>query len=126
MPLGSPGTFPLPAAGGPRYLYFHQFQQDWSAVTDKHIYEDGGASFVMRNDEGPIRWTIRYDGLSLTEAATLDAHRADAGGEVFGFQLVNPRTSVTYTGVHYDEEYAEDHEKTWINSREIHLIKRPV
>lgn len=125
MPLGSPGVFPLPAAGGPPYLYFHQFQPAWSEIVDKHIYDDSSASVVMRNDSGPIRWTIRYDGLTAAQAATLDAHLNDAGGEAFGFSLTNPRTLTVYTNVHYDGEYGEDHTKTWSNSREIHLIQYP-
>ena len=126
MPVGSPGAFPLPAAGGPPYLKFHQYQAAYEEVTDKHIYEDGGASFQTFNDDAPIRWIIEYDGLEEAQVADLDEHRADAFGEVYGFSLTNPRTNVTYTDVHYDDSFEEDHAKVWQNRRVIHLIKRPV
>jgi hypothetical protein len=114
---------------GPQWSKFHQFQPAYKEVTDKHIYEDGGASFLTFDDTAPIRWTIIYeDFLLLAEVAVLDAHRAEAFGEVYGFSLYNARDGVTYTGVHYDEEFSEDHSHMYTNSnsREIHLIKRPV
>lgn len=111
---------------GPMWSKFHQNQPEYRDVLDKHIYEDGGSSFVTFNDTAPIRWAIIYEPhLSLLQAAVLDGHRAEAFGEVYGFTLTNPRTGVAYTDVHYDEEFQEDHKKTWSNSREIHLIKRP-
>lgn len=130
MPFGDPGPYPIPALStangiGPVWLKFHQFQPAYAEVTEKHEYEDGGASFQTANDTGPIRWAIEYDGLSAAEVAVLDAHRNDAMGEVYGFDLTNPRTSVTYTDVHFDEGWSEDHQKTWVNSRAVRLIKRP-
>lgn len=127
MSFGSPGVFPMPASGGPQYLYFRQMQPGYEEITDRHDYDDGGASFVLRNDTAPIIFVLKYDGLSVAEAATLYAHRADAFGEAFGFSLTNPRTSQTYTNVHYAPDgWKEDHTKTWINSLEITLIWRPV
>lgn len=111
---------------GPMWLKMHQYQQAYAEVTDKHIYDDGGASFVSRNDTAPIRWVMEYDGADLDEVAVLDGHRAEAFGELYGFTFVNPRTAVSYSGVHYDEDFDEDHTKIGINSRVIHLIKRPV
>lgn len=111
---------------GPMWTKMHQYQLAYKDVIDKHVYEDGGASFTTQNDTAPIRWLIIYDPrLSLVEAAVIDAHRAEAFGEVYGFNFYNPRDGVTYSSVHYDEEFGEDHNKTWLNSREIHLIKRP-
>lgn len=126
MPFGTPGAYPTPSGGGPRIAKLHQYQPAYGEVMEKHIYEDGGASYQTRNDEAPIRFLLEYTGLSLAEAATLDAHRADAFGEVYGFNFTNPRTTVAYTDVHYDESFQEDHRKTWNNTRTIHLIKRPV
>lgn len=130
MSFGSPGAFPMVGVStaygtSPPYLKFHQFQGTYSEVTSTHIYEDGGASFVLYNDTAPIRFEITYAGLTEAQVAVLDAHRADAFGEVYGFSLTNPRTLATYSNVHYDSEFAEDHIKTWNNSRTIHLIKRP-
>lgn len=135
MSLGNPFAYPIPnqvvdTSGGeiaaPQWLKFHQYQQAYDEVSDRHDYEDGGASFTIRNDTAPIRWLIIYDGLLEDEAAIFDAHRADAFGEVYGFSLTNPRTGVTYTDVHYDEGFEEDHVLyQTINRRVIHLIKRP-
>lgn len=128
MPVGSPGAFPMPSAGGPQYAKFHMFEPAYSEVTDKHVYEDGGASFQTFNSSAPIRIVIEYDGYTLTELATLKAHRADAFGEVYGFSIAIPASwgGGTLTDVHYDESFEEDHAKTWEQRRVIHLIKRPV
>jgi hypothetical protein len=134
MSFGNPGAYPIPGAStgygiGPEWLKFHEFQPDYQQVTNRHEYEDGGASFLIINDTAPILWTIEYDGLEVGSGvgvSIIDAHRADAFGEVYGFSLTNPRTSVTYTDVHYLPEFEEDHRKTWINRRVIRLIKRPV
>lgn len=135
MPLGSPGPYPIPglitAHGvGPPWLKMHEFQPDYNAVVSAHLYEDSGASFVAFNDTGPILFAIDYDGLDGVYGAgldyhVLDSHRADALGQVYGFTFTNPRTNITYTDVHYDSQFDEDHRKTWINKRTIHLIKRP-
>lgn len=125
MPFGNPDAYPIPDEGGPQYLKIHQFQPAYEEITDKHVYEDGGVSFVTFNDSAPIRWVIEYDGLSEADVAILDGHRADAFGEVFGFEFTHPRTEQEFTGVHYDEAFEEDHRKTWNNRRVIHLIKRP-
>lgn len=134
MPLGTPGAYPIPGAStsygiGPPWLKLHQYQPDYKQVTSRHDYEDGGASFVTFNSVAPIIWLIEYDGLDGGAAqnfAAIDAHRADAFGEVYGFSFTNPYTNVTYTDVHYMQEFEEDHKKTWINKRTIRLIKRPV
>lgn len=111
---------------GPMWLKMHPFQPDYAEVTDKHVYEDAGASFVSRNDTATLRWLLEYDGLSDLESDVLDAHRAEAFGELFGFTFVNPRTGGSVSDVHYDESFDEDHSKVGINKRVIRLIKRPV
>lgn len=131
MPPGSPGTYPTPGTTtaygiGPQWLKMHQFQGAYDQVTDMHIYEDAGVSFVIFNDNPPIIWTIEYDGLGLSGGVSvIDAHRADAFGHVYPFDFTNPRTSVTYQNVRYMPEFEEDHRKTWINKRIIRLIQRP-
>lgn len=135
MPFGSPGPYPIPAetiitsggveVGGPQYLKFRQFTPSYDEVTDQHTYEDGGASFVLRNDTAPIVFLFEYDGLLEEEAAILDNHRADAFGSAFGFELTNPRTEEVFQDVHY-LEWAEDHLLIeTVNKRIIRLIKRP-
>lgn len=135
MPFGSPGEYPIPSVtvitsggasvGGPPYLKFHQYQPSYEDVTDEHLYEDLGASYVLANDVAPIVFLFEYDGLLEEEAAILDSHRADAFGSAFSFTLTNPRTEQVFTGVRY-LEWEEDHRLIQtINSRIVRLIWRP-
>lgn len=125
MPFGSPDAFPTPAEGGPQFLKFHQYQPSYDDVMDEHIYEDGGASYVLFNDTAPIIFLFEYDGLEEDLVSTVDAHRADAFGKAFGFEFTNPRTDEEFTDVHY-LDWDEDHRKTWNNRRTVRLIWRPV
>lgn len=135
MAFGSPGPYPIPSVtvitsggaevGGPPYLKFHQYQPSYEDVTDEHLYEDLGASYVLANDTAPIIFLFEYDGLLEEEAAILDNHRADAFGSAFPFTLTNPRTEQVFTGVRY-LEWEEDHRLIQtINSRVVRLIWRP-
>lgn len=136
MAFGSPGPYPIPSVtvitsggaevGGPPYLKFRQYQPSYEDVTDEHVYEDGGASYVLANDVAPIIFLFEYDGLLEEEAAILDNHRADAFGPAFPFVLTNPRTGQVFSGVRY-LEWEEDHQLIQtINSRIVRLIWRPV
>jgi hypothetical protein len=129
MPYSDPGPYPIPSGGtgsnGPILMKFRQFSPTWDDVTDEHIYEDGGASYVSFNDTAPIIFLFEYPGhLLQEEAAILDEHYNDAGGKLFGFELTNPRTLEVFQDVHYLER-EDDHEKTWMESRIVRLIKRP-
>jgi hypothetical protein len=110
---------------GPRWNKMHIYQPEYDDVTDEHVYEDGGNSFVLRNDSAPIVFLCEYQpNLSAVNAGILDAHRAEAFGKAFGFDFLDPRTGTTYTNVHY-LEWSEDHARTWRQSRIVKLIKRP-
>ena len=110
---------------GPRWNKFHIFQPEYDQVTDEHEYDDGGASYLTRNDNAPIVFLCEYQpNLSAVNARTLDAHRAEAFGKAYGFDFTDPRTGVTYNDVHY-LEWSEDHGKIWKQSRIVKLIKRP-
>lgn len=136
MPVGSPGPYPIPAetiitsggveVAGPQYTKYHRYQPDYDAVVDTHIYEDGGASFVSRNDTAPIVFLFEYAGNLLAEESDiLDDHRADAFGGLYGFELTDPRTGEVFQDVHY-LEWAEDHRIIQTtNERIVRLIKRP-
>lgn len=135
MPFGSPGPYPIPSetisttggvfVGGPPYMKYHRYQPSYEEVTEAHIYEDGGASYLLLNDEAPIIFLFEYDGLSEDEVAVLDNHRADAFGNAYGFEFTDPRSGQVIQDVHYFE-WDEDHTKTWSNRRIVRLIKRPV
>lgn len=135
MAFGSPGPYPIPAetiitsggveVGGPPYLKYHRFQPSYEDVTDQHIYEDGGDSFVLRNDTAPTVFLFEYDGLLDDDVAILDNHRADAFGSAFGFELTDPHTEEVFQNVHY-LDWSEDHLLIeTVNKRIVRLIKRP-
>lgn len=137
MAFGSPGQYPIPSVtvitsggasvGGPQYTKYHHYQPDYDAVVDTHVYDDGGASYLSRNDTAPIIFLFEYGGHLLSEeAAILDNHRADAHGPFYGFELTDPRTGEVFQDVHY-LEWSEDHRIIQItNERIVRLIKRPV
>lgn len=130
MPYGDPGPYPIPSGGtgnnGPIYMKFRQFSPRFDDVTNEHVYEDGGASHVAFNDSAPIVFLFEYPGNLLEEdAEILDEHYANAGGRLFGFELTNPRTLEVFQNTHYLER-EDDHEKTWLQSRIVRLIWRPV
>ena len=130
MAYGSPGAFPVPPTGA-QYLKFRQLEPDFGAVTDSHTYEDGGKSWVARNDSGPTVFLFEYDGLTVAQAAVFLAHHSDAGHELFGFNFTNPRTAAAFTDVHYmPDGWEEDHDRPpqgnyTIISLRIKLVKYP-
>lgn len=137
MAFGSPGTYPTPATtvitsggaevGGPPYLKYHRYQPSYEDVIDTHVYEDGGASYLGRNDQAPIIFLFLYDGLLTADVAILDNHKADAFGPLFGFTFIDPRNGDMFTNVHYlVDGQDEDHRLIdTINSRTVKLVWRP-
>lgn len=138
MPFGSPGPYPIPSetiilsggaeVGGPQYTKYHRYQPDYDAVVDTHEYDDGGASYVIRNDTAPIIFLFEYAGHLLSEESDiLDDHRAEAFGPAFGFELTDPRTGEVFQDVHYAPDgWEEDHRIIQtLNERIVRLIKRP-
>lgn len=135
MSFGSPGPYPTPSetiitsggasVGGPIYMKFRQFVPSYDDVVDEHIYEDEGASYLIRTDTAPIIFLFEYPGnIDEDDAAILDNHRADAFGKAFGFELTNPRTGEVFQNVHYLDGQ-DDHDKVWMQKRVIRLIWRP-
>ena len=123
-PAGSAGMF------GPPYLKYLKRAKDWGAITLVSTYEDQGRDFNTSADDAPQFWEFEYGGLDDTEAKVLDdfwdAHKLHVG-----FTFVEPRdvpwTDIegdTYTDVHF-ESYEKDHDKVWIQSRRVVLVKYP-
>jgi hypothetical protein len=135
--FGNPGPYPTPSitvitsggaeVGGPPYLKYHRFQPSYEDVIDTHVYEDGGASYVSRNDQAPIVFLFFYDGLTTEQVVILDDHRSDAHGPFYGFELTDPRNGDVFTNVHYlPDGWDEDHRLiNTINTRTIRLVWRP-
>jgi hypothetical protein len=130
--------FPSPSVSGsnPIPLFYEELPQEF--IVGQTTYDDGGADFKLQaGGSGVRRWRLDYDGLTLAEAAILDAHLAacfyssDQGSAVgFNFRAHVPGTVWTdtsgtlYSNVHY-EKYETGHSKVWSQKRSVVLIKRP-
>lgn len=135
-----PSEFPLPSVSGsnPVPLYFEMQPEEF--VVGKTLYDDGGADFRLQHGgNGVKRWIIRYDGLTKAEADILDAwvasmfYSPDEGsayGANFRHHIAGDTWTSTsgtlYSGVHISPGgYKVGHSKTWSQSRELLLEKRP-
>ena len=114
-------SFPTEPAGPP-HVKLRDLPLEYP-VTVKTM-KDGGATYGMPNPYAIRRWELTYQGLTAAEAATLVSHFDDAQGPYEGFDFRHPRTDVLYTDCHYDS-FERDHEKVWINSFTIVIVKRP-
>lgn len=124
--------FPLPSVSGsnPPPLFFEAQTEEFKVnITD---YDDGGADYALQaGGSGVLRWTLKYDGLSLAQVTILRAHVASAfyspdNGSAYGFNFRDRDTAVLYSNVRYSAGgFVLSHTKTWIWSVEILLEKRP-
>jgi hypothetical protein len=132
--------FPLPSVSGsnPIPLFFEELEEQF--VVQKTIYDDNGADFALQaGGTGLRQWVLRYDGLTLAEAAILDNWMATTfyspdNGSAYGF---NFRAHVAntawtnaggtlYSNVHIAPNgYRKSHSKATICAREFLLEKRP-
>ena len=118
-----PSAYPMPASGGPPYLKFLQLPNQYPSVMVKEM-DDGGATYGASSSNKVIAWEITYDGLTDSQAATIDTHHDSAIDKLLGFGFTDPRTSTVYTDVHY-REFDRNHTKIWSHSRRVVLEKRP-
>jgi hypothetical protein len=117
-----PSAFPTPSLGGPQYTKWTD--GDPIYPVDTYTYQDGSVDALLWSDEPTLPWDIEYEGLTAAEAEVLDNHRASAMGEFDTFDLIHPRTGVTYNNVRY-KTYKRDHSRTWIETRTVTLIQTP-
>lgn len=132
--------FPLPHVNAtyPIPLYFEIQPEEF--VVSKTVYDDNGADYKLQHGgAGLKRWIVRYEGLSLTEAAVLDSwvatmfYNSDEGSAVgANFREHVPGSAWTsgsgtlYSAVHIAPGgYRKSHTKTWSQNREFILEKRP-
>ncbi len=132
--------FPLPSASSsnPIPLFFELQPEEFQVGVTK--YDDGGADYRLQNGGSGIkRWIIRYDGLTKAEADILDNwvasvfYSSDEGSAYGGnFRDHVPGDTWTstagtlYSGVHIAPGgFRKSHSKTWSQSREFLLEKRP-
>jgi len=115
---------------GPLYLKYLKRPKAWDEVTVTSEFEDGGRDFLERASDAPQRWLLEYNGLSDQDANILDQfyedHRLSRP-----FTFIEPRDHPstgseggTFTGCYF-EKYERDHEKVWIQSRSIVIVKYP-
>lgn len=103
-------------------------------------FDDGGKDYALQvGGNGVRRWIIKYDGLTLAQAAILDAHVASCfysedEGSAFGFNfrhhvagtLWSDTSGTLYANCHYTAGgYKTSHRKVWSNAREIMIEQRP-
>lgn len=125
-----PSAYPNTAAVGLTCLKYLKHPQDWDEITVVQKFEDGGADFLITAASPPQVWQLEYDALTETQAKVLDDHYASAQGQALGFSFTEPRnvpfttTGSTYTDVHY-LQFEKGHDKYWVQSRKVTLIKRP-
>lgn len=136
-----PTEFPLPSVSGsnPSPLFFEQQPEEF--VVGKTVYDDNGADYKLQHGgSGRKSWVIKYDGLTLAQAAILDAWAATMfyspeEGSAYGANLREhvPGTPYTdgsgtlYSNVHIAPGgYKRSHVKAAnIQAREFILEKRP-
>lgn len=135
-----PSEFPLPHVNSsyPIPAFFEAAPEEF--VVDRTIYDDNGADYKLQHGgSGRKTWIIRYTTLSLAQAAILDAWVVSMfydpeNGSAFGanFREHIPGSSWTSAGgalfanVHIAPGgFKKSHTKSWSQSREFILEKRP-
>lgn len=109
---------------GPKHIKLIDVPPEYTGQSVR-IFKDGGASIGLNNPNPVLRWDFTYEGLFVSEAAMLDAHRAEAQDQTGGFNFRHPRTHVLYTDCHYETYEIPNNEKYFMQDRHIVLIKRP-
>ena len=132
--------FPLPSVSGSNPIPAFFEQQPEEFVVGRTIYDDNGADYKLQHGgSGVKRWSVRYNGLDLTEAAILDSWAAtmfysEESGSAVGANfrhhvagtLWSDASGTLYTNVHIAPGgYKKSHTRTWNQSREFILEKRP-
>jgi hypothetical protein len=135
-----PAEYPSPSVSGsnPEPLFYEAAPEEH--VVNRTIYDDNGADTALQTGGvGRKVWAIKYDGLTLAQAAILDNWAASMfyspeEGSAYGanFREHVPGTVWTdtsgtlHSNVHIAPGgYKKGHAKTWSQSREFILEKRP-
>lgn len=118
--IPTPAVLPLAAAGGPQQSYFQEIEPDWGNF--QQMFGDGKQVANTIQTARVRRWLVRWEGLSVTDAATLDAHWESTSGGL-SFSMTDPHTSESITHVRYEDYQRPDHEKQWAQTRIAKLVK---
>lgn len=134
-----PAEFPLPSVSGsnPIPLYFEMLTEEF--VVGRTVYDDNKADFKLQvGGTGKKTWIIKYDGLSLTEAAILDAWVASMfyspdSGSAYGAnfrhhiagEVWTSTNGTLYSGIHIAPGgFKTSHTHVSSQAREFTLEKR--
>lgn len=115
-----PAAYPAPSAGGPQYQYFDETEPDWGQFG--HQFGDGNPKYNTLQSARVRRFIFDYEGLSESEAATLDDHYESTRGAI-SFTLTHPRTAEVLTGVRYEEYSRSPHVRVWSQARSTKLVR---
>lgn len=112
-------AYPTPSNSGPTINKQIDYPVDYKPTL--HRFDDGGAD-VNVVPCGPKRWDLEYDGLSTTDAATLDTHYQTAKGKTNTFSFFDARTGTTVSGVRYERYQVGKHLRYWSLTRRVTLV----
>jgi hypothetical protein len=120
----SPNPLPLPpVAGAPIPVRFQEVAPAWNEYG--HSFADQSSRHASKLS-APIRtFEIEWDGLSVEQAAILDAHYESTSSGV-GFAMTSPHTNETILGCRYTSYTRGPHVRYWSQSRQARIIKYAV
>jgi hypothetical protein len=125
-PFGSPGAFPSNATIGQSWTHYRKSEPDFDAITSENEFEDGGRSFLLRNDTPPERWHLIWRGLEPSQADVITTHYRDAA-KVFTFTFTD-KAGAAQTNVRYEDykrtHAGKEHLSQW-QTVEVVLVKLP-
>lgn len=101
-----------------------QLPDEYPGLIEK-VMIDGGSTRGGDTTNKVLRWRFTYTGLRATQAAVLDAHRAEAVDALLGFTFRDPRTGTSYSDVHYESYEYPAHQQYDVQTRIVTLVKRP-
>jgi hypothetical protein len=96
--------------------------------TKEVVFDDEGAEYNTPYSQPVRKWRIEYTTkLKPTEAAVLDNFWAAQQGWSQPFYFYDEREAVLYDNVRFEKNgYTRDHQKLWLQTRSIQLIRRPI
>lgn len=119
MPWGAADGLPCPSVW---------YQQPEEYVTKETLFDDQGGDYNTPYNEPIRRWKIEYTNkLNVTQAAILDNFWRAHKGWSEPFYFFDERAGILYDNVRFVKDgYTRTHQKIWLQTRSIQLIRRPL